>query len=587
MFNALKMFFLGGFFVLAVANVRAYDGDNNEVVKIKSTTEKVVVFKQNAREHRTAIANIPSGSSEIVIEQLPSGMLTNSVQVKIANSAISLLSAVPRLNYIEQAEANRRYKEVEDSIKIVQELIDRLNIKITALSDRRSVLLSNNPLGSAKEKGYTVAELEQLMAFRQKELQEIDNKQLDYSYERQKITTKMSLMQSQLSYLSAGRRKTSGELVIKLHSASAASNTKIEISFVVTGAGWIPLYDLRSEGIDKPVSLQYKAYVFQSTGYDWKDVKLVLSTSDPTMSHDRPILDPCYVDFAPDYALQHKQKSQDYYITYKAQGNIILDPSQSLPYQENMEIENQLRNDYGVSNAPITNIYQAYRNGNGNPGSTLNPLPDIDINNNDNDGLTEFELELNHNIPSDGMQHIIPIKTHEMSVVYEYHSVPKLDRGAFLLAKMTDYGKYDLLPGDANIFFEGTYLGQSFIDPRVTTDTMLMSLGRDERINIKREKLADLTTKKILGTHIKETFVYEITVRNNKTKDINIDLLDQIPISRNTDIEVKLETSDNADYRLEYGALRWKLNIPAGQSKKVRFEYTIRYPKNKNVQYAH
>lgn len=554
---------------------------NNEPIKIKSDIDKVTVFRQNAREHRTAVANIPSGNSELVIEQLSSGILTNSIQVKIGNSAVTLLAAVPRLNYIDQAEANRRYKETQDSLVLMQEKVDRQRIVINALQSRRDVLMQNNPLGSAKDKGFTTEEIEQLMAFRQKELLEIDNKRYDLDKELKKMTDKFSLLQQQLNYYYQGRQKTSGEIVLQLYSTAAANNTQIELSFVVNNAGWVPLYDLRSDGIDKPVTLNYKAYVYQSTGYDWKDVKLVLSTSDPTLSHDRPILDPYYINFAPDYAQDYRRKADESYMKYKDAGNQVLDATGELQYMQ-QELAPMV-NDQIVNNAPITNIYQAYRGSGNNP---PNPLTNLDIPTNDNDGLTEFELDINHTIPSDGIRHIVPIKSHELNAVYEYHTVPKLDRGAFLLAKITDYGKYSMLPGDANIFFEGTYLGQSFIDPRITTDTMLLSLGRDERINIKREKMTDLTTKKVLGTHIKETFVYEITIRNNKTRAIDIDILDQIPISQHTDIEVKLEESQNADYRAEYGAMRWKLNIPAGQTQKIRFQYSIRYPKNKTVQYG-
>ncbi|MCP4438258.1 MAG: DUF4139 domain-containing protein [Aureispira sp.] len=203
--------------------------------------------------------------------------------------------------------------------------------------------------------------------------------------------------------------------------------------------------------------------------------------------------------------------------------------------------------------------------------------------NDEMESILEFELDLKHDIPSDGEQHIVKVKEHDMSVVYEYHSVPKLDKAAFLLAKITDYGQYNLLPGKANIFFEGTFLGQSFINAQVTTDTMLLSLGRDEQINIKREKLQDLTTKKVIGMNTKENITYEIVVRNNKKREIDIDILDQIPISKNENLEVKIIDMNKADYHEPYGSLRWKLKVPAGQSKKIKFSYMLKYPKSKSI----
>ncbi|MFK7908173.1 MAG: DUF4139 domain-containing protein, partial [Chitinophagales bacterium] len=194
-----------------------------------------------------------------------------------------------------------------------------------------------------------------------------------------------------------------------------------------------------------------------------------------------------------------------------------------------------------------------------------------------------FEVQLKQSIPTDGQYHLVDLKDYEIDAEYDYHTVPKLDEGAFLLAKITNWGNLNLLAGNANIFFDDTYIGQSFINPATTADTLLLSFGRDEQIQIKRMELNDLSETNFLGNKRTETKTYEISVRNNKGTTAHIEILDQIPISQNENIEVKLIGKDGAEYTEKYGKLLWRLDIPAGQTKKIKLEYSVKYPKGRLV----
>jgi uncharacterized protein (TIGR02231 family) len=193
----------------------------------------------------------------------------------------------------------------------------------------------------------------------------------------------------------------------------------------------------------------------------------------------------------------------------------------------------------------------------------------------------EFEINLPHDIASDGKNHLVNMKSYELPATYQYHAVPKLDVAAFLLAKITNWGQYNLLTGTASIFFEDTYIGKSVINPNITSDTLLLSFGRDDQISVKREKLKDNTATKSIGQNTKETVTHKITVRNNKGMPFNIEILDHIPITRNEDIEIKLLESEGADFTESYGKLLWRLNLEPGETKEVEFSYEIKYPKGK------
>ena len=123
-----------------------------------------------------------------------------------------------------------------------------------------------------------------------------------------------------------------------------------------------------------------------------------------------------------------------------------------------------------------------------------------------------YDIDLPYDVPTNGKQQIATLKEAKMDAIYKYYAVPKLDKEAYLLAEISDWEKLNLLPGEANIIFEGTYVGKSFIDPATTNDTLNLTLGKDKRVIVKREKLVDFSSVKFLGSNKLQTFTYELTV---------------------------------------------------------------------------
>jgi uncharacterized protein (TIGR02231 family) len=175
------------------------------------------------------------------------------------------------------------------------------------------------------------------------------------------------------------------------------------------------------------------------------------------------------------------------------------------------------------------------------------------------------------------------LKESTIAAAYKYYAVPKLDKDAYLLAEISDWEKLNLLPGEANIIFEGTYIGKTFIDPANTADTLNLTMGKDKRVVIKREKMADFSSVKFLGSNKLQKLTYELTVKNNKKEPIKLLLKDQYPLSTNKDIEVELLESGDAMVNTELGVLTWKLELAPGESKKVRIGYSVKYPKGKTL----
>ena len=196
----------------------------------------------------------------------------------------------------------------------------------------------------------------------------------------------------------------------------------------------------------------------------------------------------------------------------------------------------------------------------------------------------EFEITAPQSIVSGAEPQTVRYKEEQMDAIYQYHAVPKMDPGVFLLAKIPNYGRYGLLSGTAQIFFKDTYVGQSEIDTKTVSDTLLLSLGRDEDISIKRVKPTDLAyTPKFLNNFKRELVAYDIVVKNNKKVPVNIEILDQIPVSKQDEITVELEERSGAQYSADFGKLLWHLEVPAYGSKTLRFKYWLKYPKDRTV----
>ena len=194
-----------------------------------------------------------------------------------------------------------------------------------------------------------------------------------------------------------------------------------------------------------------------------------------------------------------------------------------------------------------------------------------------------FDIDIPYDVPTNGKEQTATLQIIDVNTLYRHYAVPKLDDDAYLLAKLSDWEKLNLLPGEANIILEGTYVGKTYIDPGNAADTLNITLGHDKRVVINRKKLEDYSSVKFLGSNKLQKFTYEITVKNNKSEAVNILLKDQYPLSTNKEIEVELTESANAVINKDNGSLAWQLSLSPNEAKTFRFSYTVKYPKERTI----
>lgn len=519
--------------------------------RLPSRITEATVYRNGAKLTNIASVRLTAGSNQIVFEKLPVDMNPNSVQVRIEGKA-DLLSAFFRQATIELNQPNgAAIKNLQDSIELVNDRILRMAAETEILSKEEASLQDNQKrVGAGEHSTLSVTDWKEMSQYYHTRLTEIKNRQLELTFLRRKEDRLMAAMNERLNNLNRRETQTSGELVLQIESA-VAQTLNISCIYFITQASWTPAYDLRAESIDKPLRMVYKAVVSQQSGFDWQGIKLKLSSSRPLSNNNRPILTPQYID----YYVAHYPRPYD-------------NPAAGAP-------------------ANVFNLAQS-RSADAKSVGELSKeeisVDEVVTEAEENPSGEEFAVTAPQSIVSGAEPQTVRYKEEQLDALYQYHATPKIDPGVFLLAKIPNYGKYGLLSGTAQIFFKDTYVGQSEIDTKTVSDTLLLSLGRDEDISIKRVKPTDLAyTPKFLNNYKKELIAYDIVVKNNKKIPVNIEIMDQIPVPRQSEISVELEEKNGAQYDADFGKLLWRLDVPAFGSKTVRFKYWIKYPKDKTV----
>lgn len=591
---------------------------NNEPPKIKAALDAVTVFRSGAEMTHTAKATLVKGNSELIISNLSNSLEINSVQIKTSDN-VTLMGMEFGTDNLKDEIKSPRIKQLEDSLETITAEIDKLTLSENLNSDLLSVLKSNKEI-KGTQTGLSVAELMKLMDYYKNKSAELQAELAQLKMKKQKLNAVAKKINAQIAEEEKKNDKTSGSLVLQLNCA-VAGKYDFEITYITSNAYWNAFYDLKATGINNPLKLIYRAKVFQTTGIDWKQIKLALSTSTPTQTGNAPVFRAWFLSYINpvqryerNLSRSNNLQSLDYRQNFAYQGtsaglntiqsgydafykNSVRGTSSVINNDKPLYIVNGVAMDDAsaqsidpdnikdvqvLQSAAAQAIYGA-RGANGVIRITLKDGLDDYISVTDRELDVTFNIDLPYDVPTNGKAQIATLKEYDVPAFYKYYSVPKLDKDAFLLAEVPDWEGLNLLPGEANIIFEGTYIGKSFIDPSSTMDTINLTMGRDKRVVIKREKLKDFSSVKFLGTNKKQVFTYEITVKNNKKDEVNMLLKDQYPVSQNKEVEVELLESNGAAINEEIGVLTWKLKLAPGEVKKIRISYSVKYPKDKTL----
>jgi len=409
--------------------------------------------------------------------------------------------------------------------------------------NERTMLMANSNIKNEKD-GITPEDLKEMLDFFRTKLTEIGTRQMQLARQAKEAQDKYNRLQQQITSQGTNINQPAGEIELTI-SAKTSTTVELNLSYIANGAGWSPVYDIRAKDVRSDIALAYRANVYQNTGIDWKNVKLTLSTSNPSEGGTKPEVYAQYVNIFEPMVMQTKNARG---MRSESETESMAMAAPPVPAEADAS-----------TTASFVSAIQ----------TTL---------------AINFDISIPYTVNSGGNPELVDIQNHTLPATYKYYIAPKYDKDAFLTAVITNWEKYNLLPGTANIYFEGTFVGTSSIGQGEAKDSLLISLGRDKKIISKRETIEEYKSRKNIGSNVRESFGYRITLRNTKSEPINIVVEDQIPISQDSRIEVELEEAQGADLNRETGKLTWKLSLQPLENKEIILKYNTKYPKGKTIQ---
>lgn len=513
--------------------------------------EKVQIYFNGAEIQQTANVNLPKGTSEVVLMNVANHLDENSIQIK-STSKVTILSVQFTNQPIEGFDneyLSESARPIRDSIQLVEKEIEKNNIlknatlKSVELLDKNQQLSGNN---------VNTTELSKLLDYYKSKRYELENQLTEINEQAQKLKKKLSSLKFRIGAVSSQNANNRGKLVLQVLSETAGK-APFQLNYVTYQARWSPFYEIRSEKVNAPITLKYNADVSQNTGVDWNNVKLSLSSGYVNQYTQAPIVNPWFISSQNDNIYLESA-------TLRAATNARREKAAFEKNMQTMEL--------AVVEAP----------------AEIAILEDKSLDDVVMIGETQFnvvfDIDLPYSILSNGKKHSVSLKNIEIPATYQYYAAPRYDAGAYLVGNIQDYGKYNLLPGEANLIFEGMYVGKTTINPEKANEKLALSLGRDKRISIQRKKTAQNSENKSFSSKKIQTFTYEISVQNNKKENISIELEDQIPISTEKEIKVTLTEAQGAIFDKEKGTLKWKLTLKPNENQKIRFIYQIESDKD-------
>jgi len=591
-------------------------------VSLTSQIKEVTLFLSGAQVFETATGSLPAGESVLLVKGLSPYLDEKSIQLKGQGNFI-IQAVNKRLDFLHKKEIGEKAEALEIAIEEIEKRQSILRNRLQVLATKMSVLSANKSIGSSQA-GTSMIALKATLDFFDSEHTKIINEELKINTQIEANKVEIDGLRNQRFVLKQSDNRSTSEIRIRIK-APNAGQASFQLNYLVANAGWYPKYDLRVKSITEPLQLQYKAEIYQNTGADWKNVKLRLSNANPNQSGQAPSLEQWQLNFvglaAPrnfklpllprsisGQVLDHKNTplaGVSVLVKGSTLGTVTdLEGKYSLVLPKNEStlvfsfVGKQIE-ERQVSNESILNVTLIdegtiilnevadatfYKR-------SLDQLPLATSNSSEelltqlvyNPTTVEIEVTEPYSIKSNGEKMLVDLKSYLIPASYRYTAIPKLDKDAFLLAEISDWSQYNLLEGESNLYFEEGFVGRSILNPAALQDTLQISMGRDRSIVMQREKVDQYSKKRSVGSNITESRGYEISLKNNKSQAVTLQVKDQIPVSVNSAIEVTRGELSGGTLDPLTGIVTWEIILPPGGQQKLSLRYEVKYPKSERI----
>ncbi|MEQ4624919.1 DUF4139 domain-containing protein [Providencia manganoxydans] len=519
----------------AFISLQSVANEINKELKLNQAT----IFLRGAELNNSAELVLPAGQSQITLTNVAKNVDKQSLSMSFATDDIVIRSVnlqhVPtKPSYAADITA------LIQKINEIKNQIADININVKVNDEQLALLKDQRFFGES-----TALSLEQISSkldFIRKQMVSILSEQRVHEQNIQKLTEEMELLQTQLESKMPANADSQTEIVLTVDTPKSIT-TNMHVSYMTPDAGWSPSYDIRAKAIDKPLLLTYKADVIQNTGINWEQVKLSLSSTNPTRNIIPPALSPWYLSV-------YDEQMADI-----SGGRMMMEMAPSAP-------------------APIARMSAKKVN---------SGIADYVVT--DTNGLNlSYNIELPYSLNSTPRSQSITIKQQDVDAKYRYTATPKLSEEVYLQAEVDNWQNLNLLNGPANIYLMNNYIGSYQVMTDQLTKTLDVPFGVDKNIQISRVN-NELLRKKptFIGSMIEQKESYIIKVKNNRNNDINLVVYDQLPVSQDSEIKITDMEYENGNLDKTNGKIKWDLLLKPNQQTEIPLNYTLKYPKEKHI----
>ncbi len=514
---------------------------------MSSTITSSTVFKDRARVTRVQRVNLVAGAHKVDFSDLPLSLLSASLRASGKGTAKAKLLGVTsrQENYLETpAEAARELEEkilkIEDSdMELLAKIgvLEKERVSLDALAAQsemwaRGIALRNrNP----KEQG-------DVFDFISERQNKINDQRLKIERERRELAKELDRLRRELKGAQSARPKQRYVATVEVE-VTQAGDLDVELTYMVTGAGWSPLYDLRLK--DAFLEVTYLAQVTQNTGEDWNNVALTLSTAQPSLSLTIPEMDAWYI--AQRYLVHPApQPMRAKSAPMLAAAPAPMPESAREEPEAIMEIESATVSESGVS--------------------------------------LSYSLSSRADVPGNNDPRKVVIASFNLKPNFDYVTAPKIESVCFRRAKVKNESAYSMLKGNAQLFEGDDYLGATTLEFVAPNQEFELALGADERLRVERELTLRFVDKNFMGDKRQIRYGYKIEIENLRDAAQTIFVRDHIPLPRDEQIKVKLEASEpKPSEQSDLNQLEWKMTLNANSKQVIKYEFSVEHPRSMDV----
>lgn len=594
--------------------------------KVKTTAEKVTLFINGAQVTRTKQVDIPAGTSTLIFTGLSPYMDAQSIQVS-AKGKLTVTAVNQQYNYTDSASVSQKQQSLQEELKKTEKQEKQQKAELGLINAEYDMLKTNCSVNN-KNTAASLVTIKEVNQYYSAQLKALKSKELAINEKIEELARKQEQLNAEIAQLSGKSLTPMNEIAVNVN-APAACKATFTLSYYVKNAGWFPSYDVRSGSLSEPISIVYKANIFQNTKEDWKNVELSLSSSNPTTGNVAPKLATYWLDYglsAPQYELNQngnsvsgtvldnnrepiigasvtipgstvgtvtdidgkysitipngKNRLQFAFIGFQTQTKDIRGNIMNVVLQEDTQMLDEVVV-VGYGKASASSLKPSNKSIKKAAAIEEEVSMALDVEQTQGQMGYEFEIKVPYTIPSDNKPVVAEIGHYQIPAAYTYQSTPKIDKDAFLMAQVTDWEKLHLLEGEANVYFENTFIGKSIMNVSQQSDTLSFSLGRDKRIMIQRTKENEYTSRKFIGSNQTQSIAWKLSVRNTRPEPVTLTLYDQLPVSRNSNIAVTAEEISGGTLDEAKGIITWQINLQPGEQREWSLRYKVKYPKGR------